>query len=401
MSRHAAATSAGRARTIQRPPAPAKPRRVSGPAVPNRRDAEGSRGEDGRESRAGRSGGEQPRAGAEGSRGEDGRASRAGRSGGEQPRAGAERSGGGQPRAGAERSGGQSRAGAARSGGGHTRAAAAAARGPRPGIALTALAYADAALAPRARMRPAPRTLLVAPRPQRLAYGGVAIASRVAGVALDVSASRAMDRLVRSRVWIGIIACGLIGLVAMQVSMLKLNSGIGRAVQTASTLERSNATLRAEISTLGAGDRIQHLAESAGMVMPAPADVTYLRAGGAHDDAVRAVRHMRAPDPALLAAPAGAPTLTATPPASATPGASTPATIAAGTTPASTAPSSTAPVTTASTGTAAPTAGATVPAATTPGTTAAPPTTAATATAAPTGASSGGAAPPQATAATP
>ena len=393
MSRHAAATSAGRARTIQRPPAPAKPRRVSGPAAPNRRDAEGSRGEDARASRAERSGG-QPR---------ESRGLRTARSGGGQPRAGAERSGGEQPRAGAERSGG-----------GQPRAAAAAAsRGPRPGIAVTALAYADAALAPRARMSPAPRALLVAPRPQRLAYGGVAIASRVAGVALDVSASRAMDRLVRSRVWIGIIACGLIGLVAMQVSMLKLNSGIGRAVQTASTLERSNATLRAEISTLGAGDRIQHLAESAGMVMPAPADVTYLRAGGAHDDAVRAVRHMRAPDPALLAAPAGAPILTATPSASTTPGAGTPATTALGTTsgtsasgstPGTTAPGAT-PGTTASTGTAAPTAGATPPAATpaasTPGTTAAPPTTAATATAAPTGAESGGAAPPQATAATP
>ncbi len=390
MSRHAAATSAGRARTIQRPPAPAKPRRVSGPAAPNRRDTERARGE-------------------EGSRGEGGRASRSGaeRAGGGQPRAGAERAGGERTRAGSGPSGGQPRAGAERAGG--QRRAAAAAGGPRPGIALTALAYADAALAPRARLSPAPRPQLVTPRPQRLAYGGAAIASRVAGVALDVSASRAMDRLVRSRVWIGIIACGLIGLVAMQVSMLKLNSGIGRAVQTASTLERSNATLRAEISTLGAGDRIQSLAEDAGMVMPAPADITYLRAGATQDDAIRAVRHMRAPDPALLAAPAGAPTLTATPPASATPGAATPGTTATGTTATTTAlgstPQTTAQGTTASTGTAAPTAGATAPpatpAASTPGTTAAPPTAAATATATPAGTASGGAAPPQATAATP
>ena len=285
-------------------------------------------------------------------------------------------------------------------------------RGPRPGIALTALAYADAALAPRARMSPAPRTQLIAPRPQRLAYGGAAIASRVAGVALDVSASRAMDRLVRSRVWIGIIACGLIGLVAMQVSMLKLNSGIGRAVQTASTLERSNATLRAEISTLGAGDRIQHLAESAGMVMPAPADVTYLRAGaasrrrgprgpshaGARSGAARRAR--RRADAHRHATGLGhagrrhaghdraGTTATGT---TTTALGSTPETSTSGTT--------------ASTGTAAPTAGATAPAATpaasTQGTTAAPPTTAATATAGPTGAASGGAAPPQATAATP
>ena len=57
-----------------------------------------------------------------------------------------------------------------------------------------------------------------------------------------------MDRLVRSRAWVVIIGVGLIGIVAMQVSMLKLNSGIGRAVDTAATLERSNASLKAEIS---------------------------------------------------------------------------------------------------------------------------------------------------------
>ena len=41
-----------------------------------------------------------------------------------------------------------------------------------------------------------------------------------------------MDRLVRSRAWVVIIGFGLIGIVAMQVSMLKLNTGIGRAVET-------------------------------------------------------------------------------------------------------------------------------------------------------------------------
>ena len=35
------------------------------------------------------------------------------------------------------------------------------------------------------------------------------------------------------------------GIVAMQVSLLRLNSGISRAVQTQSTLERQNATLQA------------------------------------------------------------------------------------------------------------------------------------------------------------
>ena len=149
-----------------------------------------------------------------------------------------------------------------------------------------ARAYADASVA-------------AVPRQRRLAYGGVAIASRVAEVAIDVSASRTMDRLVRSRVWIGILAFGLIGIVAMQVSMLKINSGIGRAVQTASTLERTNAALRGEVSRLSAGVRIVPLAKDQGLVMPAPADVGYLRAESARAAAVRAARRMRAPDLAV------------------------------------------------------------------------------------------------------
>jgi hypothetical protein len=329
MSRHAAATTAGR-RTIPRSPAPPVPRRVSGPAAPNRRDAGG-----------------------------DGRA-------------------------------------------------------PRARIDSSALAFADTALdfpLPRRHATPRPQRSFrhavprpqrgfpaAAARPQRLAYGGVAIAQRMAGVAVDVSASRAMDRLVRSRVWIGLIAFGLIGLVTMQVSLLKLNSGIGRAVQTSSTLERSNAALRAEISRKSAGDLIQAEAGAEGLIMPAPSDITYLRAGGVQGDAVRAVQHMRAPDPAATAALAAATTQSAapdttTPPAATalttaatdtsasgtgTPGTSTPGTSTSGTsTPGTSTPATSAPAAPAAIQAAAPPAGA--------GTAAATP--------APTGTTSGGAAP--------
>lgn len=150
----------------------------------------------------------------------------------------------------------------------------------------------------RAPARPPVRSL-------RLAAGGAAIALRVADSAVSVSASRTMDRLVRSRAWVVIIGVGLIGIVAMQVSLLKLNSGIGRAVDTVATLERSNASLKAQISELSSGDRIQSLAGTRGFAMPEPADVTYLRAGDKRSDGLRAARRMRAPDPAI-AGPAGA-----------------------------------------------------------------------------------------------
>ena len=187
----------------------------------------------------------------------------------------------------------------------------------------------------------APRPRTPSRPPLRLAAGGASIALRVADAALEVSASRTMDRLVRSRGWVLIVAFGLIGIVAMQVSMLKLNAGIGRAVETSATLERSNATLRGEISRLSSGDRIQALAGARGFVMPEPADVTYLRAGDLRSDGRKAARRMGAPD-RDVAGPAGSavaqapPSLTGAPAVTGAVGAA-PATTAAA------APSATAP----------------------------------------------------------
>ena len=158
---------------------------------------------------------------------------------------------------------------------------------------------------PHAPPHAPPRPRMPARPPLRLAAGGAAIALRVAESALEVSGSRTMDRLVRSRAWVVIVGVGLIGIVAMQVSMLKLNSGISRAVDTVATLERSNASLKAEVSRLSSGDRIQSLAGQKGFLMPEPADVTYLRAGDKRSDGFRAARRMGAPDP-TIAGPAGA-----------------------------------------------------------------------------------------------
>jgi hypothetical protein len=159
--------------------------------------------------------------------------------------------------------------------------------------------------AARPRAVPAPRPrLLPAPHPVR---GGAAIARRLAGVAHDASASWWMDRLVRSRAWIVIIAFGLIGIVAMQVSMLSLNTGIGRAVESASTLERQNAAERIQISRLSSGERIQQVASGLGLVMPAPDEVRYLSAGDLRADGRRAANVMRAPDPSKATPPVTTP----------------------------------------------------------------------------------------------
>ena len=63
---------------------------------------------------------------------------------------------------------------------------------------------------------------------------------------------RVVDRLLRGRACIWLIGLMLGGIVAMQVSLLRLNTGITARVQTQKTLERQNATLQAD-------DRRDHL----------------------------------------------------------------------------------------------------------------------------------------------
>jgi hypothetical protein len=110
---------------------------------------------------------------------------------------------------------------------------------------------------------------------------------------------RVVDRLLHSRAWIWALGILLGGIVAMQVSLLKLNSGISRAVETATTLERQNAAIEAQIARKSSPDRISVGADQLGMVMPAAGDVGYLQAGP--QDATRAVRRMEPPSDAAAA----------------------------------------------------------------------------------------------------
>jgi hypothetical protein len=108
---------------------------------------------------------------------------------------------------------------------------------------------------------------------------------------------RVIDRLLRGRVWICFVGVALMGIVAMQVSLLKLNSGISRAVETSATLERQNSGMEASIARLASGERIRAGADKRGMVTPAAGAVRYVRVREG-DDAERALRRMRSPSDA-------------------------------------------------------------------------------------------------------
>ena len=147
--------------------------------------------------------------------------------------------------------------------------------------------------------------------------------------------SRWLDRALRGRLWIWRLGVALLGVVGMQVTLLKLNSGIGRAVETSVTLERQNAALEASIARLSDTNRVQVGAAGLGMLVPAPGDVGYLDARPS--DPARAVEHMTPPSadaaallandgivPGSLAAAPAAEPISPAPTTTTTPAAATP-----------------------------------------------------------------------------
>jgi hypothetical protein len=219
----------------------------------------------------------------------------------------------------------------------------------------------------RPAQRPPRRVSGPARRPRTAAPGGAVAAAPPLGLRLTraggrIVDARFLDRLLRGRVWIALLALGLMGIVFIQVSMLSLNAGISRGIASAETLHRQNATLRGDISQLDASARIADAAKSFGMVQPAAGSVRYLDARKANGAA--AARGIRAPKTAKTAPTTTGATTTAT-------GAT--ATAATAQTTAAPAQTTTAPQTTAPPTTTQPHA---QPATTPPATSAAPATTA-------------------------
>jgi cell division protein FtsL len=161
-------------------------------------------------------------------------------------------------------------------------------------------AHAAPPLAPRRRTAAPPRPRRVsgparpapAARPARAA-GGLALG--VAGSLDSLASNRLLDRLIRGRVWIGIVAFALIGIVTLQLGLLRLNSGIGRSLEREASLQRQNAALSVENSELAAGSRVESQAEQLGMRLVSVGGLQFLGS------------HARADISHALAALAGAP----------------------------------------------------------------------------------------------
>lgn len=104
---------------------------------------------------------------------------------------------------------------------------------------------------------------------------------------------RVLDSLLRSRAWIWLLGIALGGIVFMQVSLLGMNAGIGRAVAQSTTLQHRNAQLQETVAELSDGGRVQTVAKRSGLISPSATDVSFLSAR--RGDAGRAASAMRPP----------------------------------------------------------------------------------------------------------
>jgi hypothetical protein len=85
-----------------------------------------------------------------------------------------------------------------------------------------------------------------------------------------------LDRLIRGRIWIGLVAVALLGIVAMQVAILQLGTSIGASTQQIERLTQANETATTAIAQDEPGSDVATEAAKLGMVYPPPADVDYL-----------------------------------------------------------------------------------------------------------------------------
>ena len=150
-------------------------------------------------------------------------------------------------------------------------AAAAAAPAVRPSPPLAPHRPFTTTPRPRRVSGPVRRPLVERPAARRSPeYAGIALGLTEALSRL--SEHRLLDRVIRGRTWIALVAFALIGIVTLQLGLLRLNAGIGHALQKEASLQRENAALSIENSELAAGDLVESSASRLGMeVVPAGA----------------------------------------------------------------------------------------------------------------------------------
>lgn len=132
-----------------------------------------------------------------------------------------------------------------------------------------------------------------------------AAVGRTAVAVGHVADSGLMVRLTRSRLWIGLVAGLLVGIVGLNVYALSLNAASSKVAHQAGTIARENSALRAQLTAQLSNERVQAAAAKLGLAAPPPDAIRYLRAGDA--DAKTAAKRLLDGDLSAAAAAPAAP----------------------------------------------------------------------------------------------
>ncbi len=170
---------------------------------------------------------------------------------------------------------------------------------PPPAAAAAPVVQPRRPLAPRGPRRvsgPARRVAPARPARSRRAPSETGFALGLISALGSLAHHRLLDRLIRGRTWIGIVAFALIGIVTLQLGLLKLNGGIGRALEHEAVLQRQNAALSIENSELASGTRVETRAAHLGMAFAAAGAQHFLSSASQDDIAKAATALSTAPN---------------------------------------------------------------------------------------------------------
>jgi hypothetical protein len=160
----------------------------------------------------------------------------------------------------------------------------------------TARSTAPARRAPVKRAparKPAARTSAGRRRRQHTPSAGFVVpaALRTAGAVGGLADSGVVVRLTRGRLWIGMLAALLVGIVALNVLALSFNASSSEAGRAADELKRQNSAYRAQIAEVTASDQVHQTAGRLGLHVPNPDQIGYLRPSP--EDAATAAKRLR------------------------------------------------------------------------------------------------------------
>jgi hypothetical protein len=144
----------------------------------------------------------------------------------------------------------------------------------------------------RRRAAAVPRRPVAVPHRASAPRSGLALAA--VGTVTTVADSGLVLRLTRSRVWIGLLASLLVGIVALNVMALSLNAASSKTAGQSDELREQNSALRADIADGLSNVRLQSVAERIGLVMPLAASA--LAVNPSAGDAEVAARRLKRGD---------------------------------------------------------------------------------------------------------